>query len=315
MSDPTSSVVPTPTYPTTPRVAFFVHAEWAMGAIHSGLVKELYKRGIHANMLDWNKQYNREEIESFVDLYDSIVTVPGNAIPILNTYGIPFEKMIGVFHGRYDIQSGLAHNNPFNKLKKVGAVSPDLVEFAHNHGIDCDISVAKNGIHFDYFYQKPSQQLNTIGYGGALEYKNIYNNKIDLKRGYLVKEVSEKLRIPVNLVSPRHFLSMPTYYKGVDCVMVSSTEESCGLPLMEGAAAGRLPISTKVGVARDYQNAPGVVVPMDEDKFVSSSVFKMSQLMFNNSKFHRMCVDAQEYARMHYDWSSRIDDWIKLLTE
>ena len=60
-----------------------------------------------------------------------------------------------------------------------------------------------------------------IGYGGALEYKNIYNNKIDLK-GYLVKEVSEKLRIPVNLVGLG--TSYQSTYKGVDCVMVSSTE-------------------------------------------------------------------------------------------
>ena len=47
---------------------------------------------------------------------------------------------------------------------------------------------------------------------------------------------------------------------------------------------------------------------------MSSSVFKMSQLMFNNPKFHRM-LWTQEYARMQYDWSSRIDDWIKLLTD
>ena len=297
------------------RIAFFTYPEWAFGAVHNALCKELYKVGIYSNIIDWNKQYNQKEFESFLELYDVFVTVPGNAVPCLLSYGVPYDRITAIAHGRFDIQAGLAHNNDYNKFRKYGGVSPDLAQFSKSLGVTREMQIAKNGIHFDYFYRKPSTQLNTIGYGGALEYKNQYNEGKDLKRGYLVKKISESAEIPVNLVSPRSYMAMPTYYRDVDCVMVSSTEESCGLPLMEGAAAGRLPISTPVGVARDYGNAPGLVFPFDEVEFVTQSTSQLRLLKNNSETFHKMCVDAQDFARQNYDWSVRIWDWIRLLVD
>lgn len=297
------------------RIAFFTYQEWAFGAIHDALCKELYKKGIYAHIIDWQKQYSYEEFSAFSKLFDYFCTVPGNAPPVLNDYGVPNEKIALVAHGRFDIQCGLAYNNKFDECGIFGGVSPDLAEYAKMSGINREMRIAKNGIHFDNFYAPAATSLSTIGYGGVLEYKNRYNNDIDLKRGYLVKSVSEGLNIPVHLVSRRHYLGMPAYYPDVDCVMVSSTEESCGLPLMEGAAAGRLPISTPVGVARDYENAPGIVLPFDEGEYVSTAVQEMHRLSMASDEFHRKCVEAQEFARANYDWSVRIDDWVKLFTE
>jgi len=296
------------------RIAFFTYPEWAFGAIHNALCKELYKHGIYANIIDWNKQYARQEFDAFNDLYDIFVTVPGNAPPCLNSYGVPNEKIAAIAHGRYDIQAGIRYRNPFHEYKVWGGVSPDLESYAKLMGIARDMVIAKNGIHFDYFYSKPSTSLGVIGYGGALEYKNHLDEGKDLKRGYLIKRIGDGLALPINLVEPRHYLSMPGYYPQVDCVMVSSTEESCGLPLMEAAAAGRLPISTPVGVARDYENAPGIVLPFEEDKFVTEAVQKMDLLAKDDDGFHKLCCEAQEFARANYDWSHRIQDWITLLT-
>ena len=297
------------------RIAFFTYSEWAFGAIHNALCKELYKVGIYANILDWNKQYTREEFDAFLELYDVFVTVPGNAVPCLLSYGVPYDRIIAVAHGRFDIQAGLSHNNDFNAFRKYGGVSPDLAEFGRTHGVTRHMQVAKNGIHFDYYYRKPSTELRTIGYGGALEYKNQFDGGKDLKRGYLVKQISDTSGIPVNLVTPRSYMAMPTYYKDVDCVMVSSTEESCGLPLMEAAAAGRLPVSTPVGVARDYKNAPGIVLPFDEVVFVSEGAQQLMLLRNDSETFHKMCVDAQDFARQNYDWSVRIWDWVLLFVD
>ncbi len=296
------------------RIAFFTYSEWAFGAIHNALCKELYKVGIYANIIDWNKSYNAAEIDAFLELYDVFVTVPGNAVPCLLSYGIPYDRIIAVAHGRYDIQSGISHGNDFNAFKKYGGVSPDLQTFGRSIGVDREMDIAMNGIHFDYYYRKPLPQLSTIGYGGALEYKNHLDGNKDLKRGYLIKQVSDRTGIPVNLVSPRSYMSMPTYYRDVGCVMVSSTEESCGLPLMEAAAAGRLPITTPVGVARDYPNNPIIVLPFDEIDYVERAHSVLTYLNNNHHQYHIACVEAQDFARHNYDWSVRIWDWVKLLT-
>ena len=295
------------------RIAFFTYGEWAFGSIHRALCKELYKKGIYANLIEWNIQYSREEFNAFSKLYDYFVTVPGNPIVALNSYGITNDRIIAVAHGRYDVQGAVAHGNKVDEFHRWGGVSPDLQEYARGLGINREMGIALNGIHFDYFYSEPSTSLQSIGYGGAMEYKNHLDGNKDLKRGYLIKQISEAVDIPVKIVSKRSYLAMPEYYPNVDCVMVSSTEESCGLPLMEGAAAGRLPISTPVGVSRDFENAPGIVLPFPEEEYVSEAIEILDTLKGRPNIFKILCRDAQEFARYNYDWSVRIDDWVKLL--
>ena len=107
---------------------------------------------------------------------------------------------------------------------------------------------------------------------------------------------------------------MPNYYPLVDCVMVTSNYESCGLPLMEAAASGRLPISSKVGILNEFDNPPGLILPMNEEEFVSEGVEKMKELINNPTRFRQMCQGAQDFAREHYDWKSVIGMWVDLLT-
>ena len=297
------------------RIGFFTYREWAFGAIHDALCKELYKKGIYAHIIDWERQYSYEEFKSFMDLFDYFCTVPGNAITALNSYGVPNERIMGIAHGRYDIQAGIKHNNNIEELAVYGGVSPDLALYSKALGVRRDMGIAKNGIHFDSFYAEPAKELRTIGYGGALEYKNHLDGNKDLKRGFLVKKVADGIRLPINLLSRRHYLAMPSYYPTVDCIMVSSTEESCGLPLMEAAAAGRLPISTHVGVTRDYENTPNITLPFPEDEFISGGVQVLDTFSRDSDGFAKKCLEVQEFARENYDWSVRIDDWVKLLTE
>ena len=109
---------------------------------------------------------------------------------------------------------------------------------------------------------------------------------------------------------------MSAYYKDIDCLMVSSTEqESCGLPLLEAAAAGRLPISTLTGINRDFDKPTGVILPMEEDRYTFAGINAISTLKENPRFFKQLCTNAQEFARMHYDWSVVIDGWITLLTQ
>merc|ERR1711965_943864 len=72
-----------------------------------------------------------------MDIYDVFVTVPGNAVTALRSYGVPYSSIIAIAHGRYDIQFGLAEGNEF-----------------------------------DEFYRPVAEQLNVIGYSGAIEKDN-----------------------------------------------------------------------------------------------------------------------------------------------
>jgi hypothetical protein len=298
------------------RIAFFTYNEWAFGSIHKALIKELYKNGIDSNIIDWNISYSREEFNAFMDTYDVFVTVPGNAITALLSYGVPYSSIIAIAHGRYDIQFGISEGNDFNALRAYGGVSSDLSYFSQQNGINKEFHVVRNGINFDEFYRPVAEELNVIGYSGVIEKDNPHSNIKDWKRGYLVQDIASKTDTKLLLPSKRSHLAMSAYYKDIDCLMVSSTEqESCGLPLLEAAAAGRLPISTLTGINRDFDKPTGIILPMEEEGYLSGGINCINLLKENPHLFNQLCTNAQEFARMHYDWSVVIDNWITLLTQ
>jgi glycosyltransferase involved in cell wall biosynthesis len=298
------------------RIAFFTYNEWAFGSIHKALIKELYKNGIDSNIIDWNISYSREEFNAFMDTYDVFVTVPGNAITALLSYGVPYSSIIAIAHGRYDIQFGISEGNDFNALRAYGGVSLDLSHFSQQNGINKEFHVVRNGINFDEFYRPVAEELNVIGYSGVIEKDNPHSNIKDWKRGYLVQDIASKTDTKLLLPSKRSHLAMSAYYKDIDCLMVSSTEqESCGLPLLEAAAAGRLPISTLTGINRDFDKPTGIILPMEEERYLSGGINSINLLKENPHLFNQLCTNAQEFARMHYDWSIVLDDWITLLTK
>jgi len=298
------------------RIAFFTYNEWAFGSIHKALIKELYKNGIDSNIIDWNIPYSREEFNAFMDTYDVFVTVPGNAVTALLSYGVPYSSIIAIAHGRYDIQFGLSEGNDFNAFHAYGGVSSDLSVFSQQNGINKEFFVVRNGINFDEFYRPVAEQLNVIGYSGVIEKENPHSNIKDWKRGYLVKEIASKTDTKLILPTQRSHLAMSAYYKDIDCLMVSSTEqESCGLPLLEAAAAGRLPISTLTGINRDFDKPAGIILPMDEELYLSGGINLINTLKQNSHLFNQLCTNAQEFARMYYDWSVVLDGWITLLTQ
>jgi hypothetical protein len=303
-----------------PRIGFFMHSEWALGALHRGLEKVLYKHGIYSNLFDWNREYSLEDKNAISKLYDYFVTVPGNPVQYLESkLGIEPERMIVVAHGRQDISSGLLHNNPFHRFYKFAAVSPDVVRYAYEKGIRKGMSIAYNGIHFDYFYNQPASSFNMFGYSGAIRSQtHEHENFKDIKRGYMCMNVSQKSMIPfaVPSSSERHFLAMPEFYTKIDALMVTSTEESCCLPMMEAACAGRATISTPVGVARDYQRVgfPGIVLPMEEDLYTNEAAETLKRFKEDPAFYQRKCRDMQDFAKAYFDWEVRVDDWVKLLS-
>lgn len=295
------------------RVAFFTEPAWAFGAIHYALCKELYRYGIDADIIDWRKSYTIEEFRDFIDIYDIFVTTPNTSVvALINQYGVPREKIIAIAHGIQDVAIGLNLNINFDSLLGFATISRVVLNYARQSGITREIKLVRNGIHFDRFYRPVPNKLENLGYAGALAHYNI-DGSTDCKRRHLALKLSVTTGLPL---IPHHFVSferMPLYYARTTSVVVpSDASEACGLPLMESAAAGRLPISAKIGILSEFDNPPGLILPLDEEGFISEGTERIKQLIGDPNKYRSLCKDAQDFARQNYDWSAVIEGWANL---
>lgn len=298
------------------RVAFFTYVDRAFGSIHTALCKELYVYGIDADLIDWRSSYTVEDFAEFQAAYDLFVTNPGiPAHTLINDYHVREDQICAVAHGRNDLVQAVELGNDITSLAGFAGVGSSLQRFATDLGISRPMSLVRNGIQVDRFYRPIPHSLQVLGYGGMPDYHDEATSS-DCKRVNLAHSLGERLGLPLASAYPRHYLQMPTYYESVDAVIISSDEsEASGLPLMEAAAAGRLPISSRVGIVSEFPNPPGVVLPLSEHEFVDIGVEVLSVLIDDSAQFRLLCQDAQEFAFEHYDWKSVIDAWVELLSE
>lgn len=292
-----------------PRVAFFIEPKWAFGTIHYALTKELYKLGIYADLLSWDQKWEVDEKDAIKRTYDVFCSTPYGVSILHNQWGIPLDKCVAVLHSKWD--AGLFEFDG-NDLKGVGSITPQILSDIRDAGVRKEVKIVRNGIHFDLFYQKPAKRLITLGYGGTF-YAG-FGDK-NWKRSDIAKEIHQLSGLRSFFRQHHvHYTAMPHYYSKVDAVLVTSTTyEACGLPIMEAAAAGRLPITSSIGIVKDVPDAPFVVLPQERDGFIREGIKVIDTYIRDSPSFHKKCVEAQDYAREHYDWSSVIQDWADLL--
>jgi len=300
-----------PLYHAMPRVAFFIESKWAFGTIHYALCKEFYKRGIYADVISWEQNWSNTEKQALTNTYDIFVSTP-YGISILNkTWKVPLEKCVAILHSKWDANF---FDFNHNQLKGLGSITPQIIRDIRKRGVTRDIQIVRNGIHFDFFYQPPSEKLSVLGYAGTFSAK--FGDK-NWKRSDIVIEIQNKLRCHyVFRKEYVHYTCMPHYYSKVDCVAVTSTNyEACGLPIMEASAAGRLPITSSIGIIEDLPGSPALVVSSEREAFIEESIKNLIDLGQNPDKFKKKCIECQEFAREHYDWSAVIEDWISLIVD
>jgi glycosyltransferase involved in cell wall biosynthesis len=294
------------------KVAFYTYPEWAFGSIHEALCREFYKHGVLAHIIDWNRQYSDRDIESFSNLYDVFVTVPGSAVTLLKQkFKVPDNKIVAIAHGNFDVEYGLQEGQCFDSFKGYAVVGNSVREFSKAMGIDKDPRVLYNGVHFDMFYRKAPTEISVLGYGGTLSYQS-FNKSTEIKRGHLAVTVAERTGLKFMPVESRHFLTMPAYYESVSCVLLTSCEESFGLPMVEAAASGRLPIGTNVGVLKEYPDL-GLVMPVESDMFVDEASRAILDRLKHPEVYRRECLKSQEFVRCNFDWSVVGSHWVEAI--
>ena len=178
-------------------------------------------------------------------------------------------------------------------------------------GVERIPAVVPIGINYQSFVSTPSNQLRTVGYAGAINPDNIHRH---IKRPWLVETSVQAAGLELKIAHGYHnsWVTMPGFYKTVDAVIISSTEEGAGLPALEASAAGRLVISTPVGIWLAKAGSSGHTVPVEETAFVKSTVSLLEYYRDNPIAYQLKCVDTQEHAR-RYDWSNVIQYWVELI--
>jgi len=290
-------------------VLFFTQPRWAYAQIHHALIKRLYTQEIYAHLLDWTVNYTVDEMKMLHDKYDLFVTHP-EAVHILNSGGIPNSRIVAVAHCERDIAIAVHEHGTefFNTLYGYAGVTEDLVETSAAMGVTRPMQVVQVGIDAEHFRAEPPTSLNTVGYAGAME--AWLSHGPEIKRGRLFVRVCDELGLTKVMHNKYHHLCMAGFYLKCDAVMVTSSSETVGLPILEGSAAGRLVLSALVGYANGRQ---GIICRTPDEEYVEDAKAALSFYRGNPRAFREACRAYQEYTLFSHDWLSCIYDWVALL--
>jgi glycosyltransferase involved in cell wall biosynthesis len=162
-------------------------------------------------------------------------------------------------------------------------------------------------INYDTFHHEPAKQLQTVGFAGATT-----GVHLQIKRPWLVEQAVRNAGLELKLAHGHHnsYVTMAGYYPTVDALIVASTEEGAGLPALEASAAGRLVISTPVGLWKSLSGGTGHTVPIDERRFVEETTALLEFYRDNADAYLHKCISTQQHAR-RYDWSQVVDSWVR----
>ena len=290
-------------------VLYFTQPRWAFAQIHHGLVKRMWDYGIYSHLLDWTLTYTVDEMQMLADKFDLFLTTP-EAVRILNMGNIPTNRMIAVAHCERDIAIAIHEGGKdfFNDLYAYAGVNQDLVEVSKRMGVTREMQVVRIGIDGQHYKAEPATHLNKVGYAGAME--AWLSHGPEIKRGRLFTRICDELGLEKVFHNNHHHLCMAGFYKKCDAVLVTSSSETVGLPILEAAASGRLVISAQVGYANGKQ---GILCRMDDEDYMTDA--KSALLFYRNNPiaYREACHAYQDYVLRNHDWSQCIKDWVNLV--
>lgn len=290
--------------------------EWAFGALMRGQIAELCRRGYWTDFLDWAIPYEPGVFTRVLEGYDYLVTCTG-ALAALKNQGVPFNRIMASAHGVLDLDHALRHvgNEGLDSLAGFSVVSAGLVESSAALGIRRVPVVTPVG-HTPAVFEMPlPDRLRVAGYASSY-YRVDEGTDVDIKRGALARAACELAGVEFRRAVGYPYQAMPVFYKGVDCVLMSSISEGGPpLPMVEGAMSGRLCLGTPVGTfAEDAKLGTGVLVPVDPDTYVDRVATLLCYYRAHPGVFRDKCAEGREAAVREHAWERRIESWIGFLT-
>ena len=297
------------------KLLIYGYPRWSHGRVYYDLCRHLWDKGYIVDILNWQVSH-ATYFSEFTSFYDLFITALDGVGGLVNSYGMAYERIIGLSHHEFDIrmlieQKGL---EAFERLANYGVVSEFLYSRSIMLGVPRLPKVAPLGINFAEFHMEIPSRLETVGYASSMSAKTY---GIEWKRGELAeaaaREAGLAFQVAGSTASQISFHDMPDFYRTVDAVVTSSVSEANALPVMEAAAAGRLVIGTPVGnFPRNAYEGAGIIAPIESDKFKEFTAATLRYYKDNPSEFVRKCQDIQK-AATRFDWQHMIGDWIELI--
>jgi glycosyltransferase involved in cell wall biosynthesis len=305
--------------PTCKKILVFGNPEWSNGKIYYDLSKHLFGQGFVVDILDWRRTYPHEHVRQLLDYYDVVLTGLDGIHVLIAIYLVPAERIIGLSHGIYYDLPLLAESaglDVIDDLRAYGVVSYSMVSESLIAGVVRVPQIASLGVTIEDYSCGPAQELRRVGYATAMSHKT--KQGVEKKRGELAELCASNAGLEFALAGTysqaTSFHDMPSFYEQVDCVLMSSLTEAAGLPVIEGAAAGRLVIGTPVGhfPVRAYEGG-GIIAPLSAREFVEFTTAKLLHYRRHPAEFREQCLRIQDCARQ-FDWSRFLGEWKALLT-
>lgn len=294
------------------RVLFFFYDGWVFGKIHHEMIKALYPE-IYCDFMCWTVQYSIDDFCRIAEKYDFIITTPSDCYILAENYGVPYEKIIGVLHGDWDVQRPvLDQNNPgiFNKFAGYVAIAPSLQTVSLATGVERIPEVLRVGIFQHLYPRNVACKASSVGYFSKMEYSP---QGFDIKRGKLAKKAAENAGIEFVTTNDHHIFVVEQLYKTVDLVMNSSLTEGNPYPMLEAFACGLPYLGTKAGMGEYYlSKGGGVLLPLDPEAFVEEATAALRRLKSDEDYYCRLSDESYEIGRS-IDWSVIRGEWINYI--
>ena len=291
------------------KILFFFHNDWVFGKIHNELVKALYP-DIYCDILDWTRGYIQQDMDSFINKYDYIMTTPDAALTLLNHYKVPHDKIVVIAHQDWDIFRALDMGlkiEDFIKFKGYCVICPKLVTVSLAYKIPRIPKILKIGLFTNNYPKNKNDSVNNIGY--FAKFSRI-DSGFDVKRGELVKEVAIKYGVPFVHNEGLSFLGIENAYSNISLMMFASLIEGNPYAALEAFACGIPVIGTDSGIFPDIaRSGGGKIVSFEKDLFIEESLDFINKM--NNDKcLYREMSDASQEESKKFDWSVLRETWI-----
>lgn len=301
--------------PPKAKLLAFGYPAWSHGRVYYDLSKNLYKKGYIVDILNW-QQNHAQHFDALQSYYDCFITALDGVSVLVDTYKVPYERIIAVSHHELDIRMLIERKGieAFEKFSNYAVVSDYVYCASMMSGISRPPIVASLGIDYETFHSPIAPHLDAVGYASSMA-TTTYG--VEWKRGALAQSAAAAAGLPFKVAGSTakqtSFHDMPEFYRSVGAIVTSSISEAAQLPVMEGAAADRLVIGTPVGhFPQKACQGGGILAPVQADRFVSFTAATLKFYKENPSAYVEKCHSIQEAARK-FDWQFSIEDWVDLI--
>lgn len=285
-----------------PKVAIWSEDGWALGRIHSAVIKYLSHK-FDFTMYDWS---NREKSASLwgggwkdydVLLGNSGIAYYAQELGYLTEEPTQemLDKMVAVLH------SPIINHNFYNE--KVSAKGPLYCgitkEVAENKNLEDIVDI---GVDLDLFFPtRKIEKIKTIGFIGQPN-----PSTDDIKRPQMFIDIAEKAGLDYKFIYGKDYRLYHKLYEDIDMLVYCSTQEGVATGIAEAAACKIPVLSTRVGYAKDLKR-------IFTFGTVDSAVYLINYLNGNPNRISEYVDRLYKEVAEKYDWKKVIGSWERVL--